>query len=71
MITADYDLTPGTVHPCAWCYPGESVAEVFPHLAGWRIHHRICLRHERELASIGERARAILYGATTETKTRV
>ena len=43
----------GTVHVCAWCWPGTELVRAFPHLAGEKITHGVCARHQAEmLASI-------------------
>lgn len=33
------------VHACAWCFPGATLKDTFPALAGLEVSHGICKPH--------------------------
>jgi hypothetical protein len=63
MNSEPYELMdgfPGWIKVCAWCYPGNTIYDVFPDLRGMQISHSICPQHkEKCLGGLLKRVKAL------------
>lgn len=40
-----YKIVEGVVTCCAWCFPGETIIQLYPELTGMKISHGMCATH--------------------------
>lgn len=56
-LTEPYEVTTEQrITVCAWCFPGETIYNLFPDLRGVQINHGMCQGHaelsRRQIAAI-------------------